>query len=166
MESMAIPLFRDTRYRGRVLVCNYNSFLFEYENNQYEMKLFNVMLNDVGNKSICAILTDNFIEIEIDKLASTSEVIEVYAFVNDELLQVRLIEENMARLTLRNPEFKYYSEMMNSKSVEVNSETVIDGAMRDFDRMRANNFLFVNFWLIAMTLLFLGVRKKVKKSIK
>lgn len=166
MENMAIPLFRNTMYRGNVLLCDYNGFLFDYQNNQYEMKLFNVMLNKEDINSICSILSANSVEIEIDLLAATSGIVEVYVFIDDELLQTRLIRDNMARITLRNPEFKYYSEMVNYSETEVNAVEVLTASSRDFDRERANNFLFVNFWIIFLIMLFFEVRKKVKKSIK
>lgn len=165
MKNVAIPLFRDVRYSGRVISCDFNGFLFEYEDSVYSMKLFNIMLNDAGKREVCSFLSGE-VDVEIDASASFTGRTEVYVFIEDELLQKQLIEENLARIHLRNPEFKYYNEMMFSSVQEVNVSGEIGESGREFDRTRANYFWFINFILIMLVMIGFGVRKKVKKSIK
>ena len=165
MKNMAIPLFRNVRYSGKVVSCDSNGFLFEYKNSVYSMKLFNIMLNETGKSEVCSFL-DGEVDVEIDESASFTGRMEVYAFVEDELVQKQLIEANFARIHLRNPEFTYYDEMVVTSVQEVNVSGDFKESGREFDRGRANGFMFNNLVLILLVMVGFGVRKKVKNSIK
>lgn len=164
MNEMTIPLFRDVRYLGKVNVCTKNGFIFSYENATYSMHLFNVMIGEEGNAKACELLLNApHVEIEIDQYASTRQGVEAYAFVDDILLQQFLIENQMARIKLRNPEYKYYQQMVEMESKQVSFESEILNKNREYNREKANKFIQIQLILILVVILMLFLRIFIKK---
>lgn len=166
MEEMSVPLFREVRYLGSVNVCTKNGFIFSYEKATYSMRLFNVMVSEEGYRKACELLLATpTIEIEIDDFAPTTQGMEVYAFVEGELLQQYLITHQLARIKLRNPEYEYYPQMMELETFEVSEEVEIEPKSREFNRENANKFIYSQLVLIIVVFLVLILRKIIKKVI-
>lgn len=166
MNEIATPLFKEIKYSGKVSNCDKNGFIFQQEVSSYSMKLFNIMMSEKGKKKACELLEQaKFVEIEIDRNAPSIYVTEVYAFVEGKLVQEYLIENDFARIKLRNPEYKYFQDMIEAGIDEVSGDITLTEPARTFDRTRANQFFFVQFFVIFLVALFMILRKIIKKMI-
>ena len=81
---------------------------------------------------------------EIDPSTQVSEPLAAYIFVDDELLQKRLIQENNAYTLIHNPEYLYEKELLaieESESVMAISDS--EALSKDLQAQGRMFFLFI-----------------------
>lgn len=94
--------------------CENNVIQVQYENEWYEVELFNVFLKKDSN--ICPYIKEKA-KISFDSYTKIESPLRVYFFVDDILLQQTLIDDNQATIKINNPNYKYVLKEKKEEAV-------------------------------------------------
>lgn len=142
------PYLHEQRYVITLESCEKEHIVVKDQGDPFEVTLFNLKTDDAGWEKTCSLLKDaKKIEMEIDPSTKISEPLPAYLFVDDELLQKRLILENNAYTLIHNPEYRYEEELLElEESESVMAITDNEGVSQD---MRTQGRLFFLFIVIS-----------------
>ena len=99
------PYLHHQRYPITLENCETEHIVVKDKGDPFEITLFNLKTDEAGWKKTCSLLKDAAqIEMEIDPSTQISEPLPAYLFIDGELLQKRLIQENHAYTLIHNPE--------------------------------------------------------------
>ena len=139
------PYLHQQRYEIKLKSCEKEHIVVQEKDEPFEITLFNLKTDDAGWTKACSLLADaEKIEMEIDPSTQVSEPLAVYIFVDDELLQKRLIQENNAYTLIHNPEYLYEKELLaieESESVMAISDS--EALSKDLQTQGRMFFLFI-----------------------
>ena len=106
-RMLLFPLF-SFDYKEKEVVdvysCENNTLRIKQDANWFNVKLFNVNLDE--NTNICTYINGE-VSVEFEEAIQFKEPYEVYVFVNDTLLQEKLIDEEKATIKINSPAYKY-----------------------------------------------------------
>lgn len=139
------PYLHHQRYEITLEDCEQEHIVVREKKEPFEITLFNLKTDEAGWEKTCSLLQDaDKIEMEIDPSTQISEPLAAYIFIDGELLQKRLIQENNAYTLIHNPEYLYESELLAIEE----SETVMaindnEAASKDMQTQGRLFFLFI-----------------------
>lgn len=147
------PYLHNQRYAITLESCEKEHIVVKEKGEPFEITLFNLKTDDAGWNKTCSLLTDaDKIEMEIDPSTQISEPLAAYIFVDDELLQKRLIQENNAYTLIHNPEYLYEKELLAIEDSEsVMAITDSEDLSKDIRTQGRLFFLFIVLSWTAMT---------------
>lgn len=145
----------EERYVVSDYQCDNNQIKVKYEDNWYDVQLFNVFIKE--DTEICGYLKDD-IAIEFDSYVKVENPLNVYLFVNDTLLQQTLIDEGKAVTKIDNPKYKYrLKKHTEAVMKEVKNPNTMDTGMTNSKKIA---LVFILLWIILMgILIMLRIRK-------
>lgn len=145
----------DEKYEVKINSCKDNEIVFVYKGKEYTGNLFNIEMNNEGWEYACNdIVNANKVEIEIDDIIIVNKI-EAYFFVDNVLLNTKLIEEKKASLIVKNPNYKYYKDINEIKEAMAPISKESTGGL-------PRGFYAIGFLIICICLeLFLSRRLKV-----
>lgn len=151
----------DETYKVENYSCENNQIQIQYEENWYDFELFNVLLNDDTN--VCPYL-EGKIEIEFENQAKIAQPLSGYLFVNEKLLQTRLIEEDKAVVKIANPNYKYQFDE-NEEMVMADENIKKDNKQTSKSRDTAL-MLIVVYILICLAIIIVVLKRKALRDTK
>lgn len=131
--------------------CENNEIRIYYQENWYDITLFNVFIK----KDICPYVKGNM-KIEIDSYVDNKSL-DVYVFLNDALLQTKLIEEGIADIKIENPRYKYNMKK-NTKEVMAKVKNKED-IKRGSDSIKWA-YLFISVWVLYLVWIIIKRNRK------
>lgn len=142
------PYLHHQRYPITLENCETEHIVVKDKGDPFEITLFNLKTDEAGWKKTCSLLKDAArIEMEIDPSTQISEPLPAYLFIDGELLQKRLIQENHAYTLIHNPEYLYEKELLDiEESESVMAITENEPYTQD---MRTQGRLFFLFILLS-----------------
>lgn len=145
----------EERYVANDYQCENNEIKVEYEDTWYDISLFNVFIKEDAN--VCSYLKGD-VTFEFDSYVKIENPLNVYLFVDDEMLQQTLIDNNEANIKIENPKYKY---KLQEKEVKVISEVNEDEAHEEvFTTSKKIAIAMIMIWLLLVILIMcLKVRK-------
>lgn len=141
--------------------CENNQIRIQYDENWYDFSLFNVLIKEESD--ICAYV-EGEVKVEFEPMVKIEEPLSGYLFVNGELLQKTLVEDEIADIKIKNPNYKYDLEV---KKEQVLSDSV-DNKKKTYS-MQSRNIALIMIAVWIFILIYLIVRKsrrKVQKDTK
>lgn len=150
----------EERYEVSDYTCKNNVIKVEYEDMWYDVSLFNVFIEEESD--VCSYLHDE-VSFEFDSYVKIENPLNVYLFVNDELLQQTLIDNKEASIKIANPKYKY---QLTKKDTKVMKE-VAEGQEQDnvFSTSKKIAIAFIVIYLLLCVLLLcLKVKRNTKKK--
>ena len=125
LVMMLLPFMHQQRYPMQYVSCNETNIQLKDEQNTYDVKLFNIYLKQGQPQyQVCELLEDaSNIEIEFDPLIEISEPLNAYIFIDGELLQEKIIKQELGYSKIDNPNYLYYHQMQSEQKV-INHQVV------------------------------------------
>lgn len=154
----------EERYEANDYKCENNEIKIEYEDTWYDINLFNLFIKEDAN--VCAYLEGD-VTFEFDSYVKIENPLNVYLFVDGELLQQTLIDNNDASIKIENPKYKY---KLQEKDVKVMNEVNEDDENKEtFTMSKKIAIAIIVVWvLLVVILLCLRVKRnglcKVKRN--
>ncbi len=146
------PYLHAQRYEVTLYSCEKEHIVVTENGNPFEITLFNLRMDDSAWAKTCSLLqTANQLEMEIDPSTQVSEPLAVYLFVDDELLQKRLIRENNAYTLIHNPEYLYEKELLQLQ--ESDAVMAVGEQEQESTNMRFQGRLFFIFIVLSWCLM-------------
>lgn len=138
----------EERYEINEYTCEKNNIKVAYDNVWYDVTLFNVFIEE--DSDVCSYL-DGELSIEFDSYVKIENPLNVYLFVDDELLQQLLIDHQEASVKIANPKYKYPLEKKDTKvmnEIEENHQV-----KEKFSNSKKIAFAFIGIWVLVCLLL-------------
>lgn len=153
----------EERYEANNYKCENNEIKVEYEDTWYDISLFNVFIKEEAN--VCSYLKGD-VTFEFDSYVKIENPLNVYLFVDDEMLQQTLIDNNEASIKIENPKYKY---KLKEKEVKVISEVnEVDTHEEVFTTSKKIAIAIIIIWvLLGIVILCFKIRKNnLHKEVK
>lgn len=164
LTIVALSFFtQGTTYPVELKSCDQDRIFISYEDESFEIKLFNIILQEEGKETICAQLNEaKDIKIEIDKSSSLEEPINAYVFLDEELLQEKLIMSKGAKIAIHNPEYKYAARLKNAEdALNTMSDPILEKPIQKVKPSSGYRYL-IALIIIWISLFYLIFRKKLR----
>ncbi len=138
----------EEKYVASEMRCGNNEVEIMYENNWYSIELFNVFVEDGVN--VCEYVGGENYSVEFEPLVALTQPYQAYVFIDDELLQQKLIEEEKATIKINNPNYAY---VLTEKDLAVE---VIAEAEEEKEYSSRNTAIYIIIgWIVILVIYFL-----------
>lgn len=133
--------------------CNENELYIRENDALYAADFFNVTFFDQDSRlKACDILLEaEHVQMEIDPLIHQGEPLMIYLFVDSRLFQKTLIEENLAKIAIEFPGYRYTKTLQEALVSEVMAEvkpTKTHAKQFDFGYLIIIGLFIVVLWQI------------------
>ncbi|MEG0315245.1 MAG: hypothetical protein RR646_08315 [Erysipelotrichaceae bacterium] len=155
-----IPIIKDKQYNVSIKTCTTESIQVELNNDVIEIELFNINITKDGKEYLCRYLNEakehkKDIKIEVDNIKQELPL-KVYLFIDNELVQSKLIDKDMATIKINNPEYKYIKEMNSKNTVVFNSS---DEELLNTTKTGSRGYILIIFLLLLMSAIIIYLYK-------
>lgn len=100
-------------YTAQSMSCVDGGMQINYEGNVYPVELFNIDLSAEGYLHACSLIDHaSVITFEFDESINRDTPLNLWIFLDGELLQERLIQDGKAIVRIHNPTYKYMDRCM------------------------------------------------------
>lgn len=144
----------NTRIPADQVHCEAGQISLVVEEQILPVQLFNVTLSEEGQQRACAMVNQaEQVSFEIDDHVEQLYPLPVWLFCDGQLLQRVLVEEGVAQVNIRNPEYAYQAQLEAALSQPVSAASS-DSSLTWYSRRRGQLWLaFLSFTIAGLLLI-------------
>lgn len=152
-------------YPAHVVKCANDNIEIKWKENMIQVEFFNITIPDENWDKVCESIIEKEISFEIDPSTALEEPLDIYMFVENELYQSKLVENKLADVDIRNPEFTYYELFFEA---DIQKPVIGKYIVREVEKKKSQGYVVIVLlfimWLFMIVYMGTVVRKRKKRS--